>query len=277
MSILFYTDKNFEYMAKYLIESLTIQKVDTEWLYYTIGFDSTIEHPNLIKKRWDIDENKPRFEFYKPSLLLDALKDYDKVIFLDSDIIVGRRFETSKFDHDFDYPLASYGNWEYPWAIIYRDGEKLMINEDKLMKSLDVKERSMYYVYSCFMSVNRKCIDFLKEWESFCINPYFLENREIYYPFQDETSFNVLLWKRNCTQNYGRIFLNTLYSDPLEFVEDKVNDGFEGRVYSVPEQFVDNSSDIMFYHGLKNEVELKNSLNYLRKQSESKGGGAINE
>ena len=165
----------------------------------------------------------------------------------------------------------------YGFESLKKELKKILINEERLMNRLSIKERSMPYVYSCFMSVNRKCIDFLKDWESFCSDSYLLENRSIYYPFQDETSFNVLLWKRNCTQNYGRIFLNTLYSDPLEFVEDKVNDGFEGRVYSVPEQFVDNSSDIMFYHGLKNEVELKNSLNYLRKQSESKGGGAINE
>jgi hypothetical protein len=265
MSILFFTDINFEYMAKYLIESLNIQKVNTELLYYTIGFDSTIDQPNLIKKRWDIDNTKPRFEYYKPTLLLDALENYDNVIFLDSDIIIGKRFNLSKFNHSFDYPLASYGNWEFPWSIIYQDGEKILINEERLMNRLSIKERSMPYVYSCFMSVNRKCIDFLKDWESFCSDSYLLENRSIYYPFQDETSFNVLLWKRECTKNYGRIFLNTLYFDPLEFVEE--NDNFEGRVYSVPEQYVDNSSNVMFYHGLKNKDELEESLKYLKNHS----------
>ena len=128
MSILFFTDAKFEYMAKYLIRSLDIQKVDTDYLYYTIGFDSTIEHPNLIKKRWETNTNIPRFEYYKPTLLLDALKDYNNVIFLDSDIIIGRRFDLSKFDHDFDYPLTSYGNWEFPWAINYQDGKEILVN-----------------------------------------------------------------------------------------------------------------------------------------------------
>ena len=277
MSILFFTDVKFEYMAKYLIRSLDIQKVDTDYLYYTIGFNSTIEHPNLIKKRWETNTNIPRFEYYKPTLLLDALKDYNNVIFLDSDIIIGRRFDLSKFDHDFDYPLTSYGNWEFPWAINYQDGKEILVNEERLMNCLCVKERSMHYVYSCFMSVNRNCIDFLKDWEHFCNNPYLLENRNIFYPFQDETSFNVLLWKKECTKNYGRIFLNTLYFDPLEFVENEENNDFEGRVYSVPEQYVDKASNIMFYHGLKNKDELEDSLQYLEKQSEIKVGGVTNE
>jgi hypothetical protein len=265
MSILFFTDAKFEYMAKYLIRSLDIQKVDTDYLYYTIGFDSTIEHSNLIKKRWETNTNIPRFEYYKPTLLLDALNDYDKIIFLDSDIIVGKRFNLSKFDHNFDYPLASIGNWEFPWAINYQDGEKVLVNEERLMNYLGVKERSMYYVYSCFMSVNKKCINFLKDWEHLCNDPYLIKNQQDFYPFYDETSFNVLLWKRKCIENYGRLYLNTLYFDPLEFVEE--NDDFQGRVYSVPEQYVDNSSDIIFYHGIKDEIELEDSLKYLKNNS----------
>jgi len=268
INILFFTDAKFEYMAKCLIESLDIQKVDAKFLYYTIGFDSNLNHPNLVKKRWQTDISKPRFEFYKPILLLDALNYYDNVVFLDSDIIVGKRFDLSKFYHEYNYPLASIGNWDKPYSFVIHDGKEMRFDEHKLMNYISVTSKSMSYVYSCFMSVNRKCIDFLKEWEEFCSNFYLLENRQSFYPFQDETSFNVLLWKRGCTKNYGRIYLNTLYFDPLEFVEEK--EGFKGNVYSVPEQFVDNSSNVVFYHGMKNEIELESSLNYLRLKVEEK-------
>ena len=139
------------------------------------------------------------------------------------------------------------------------------------MNYLGVKENSMSYVYSCFMSINDKCTDFLKEWKSFCENSYLLENSQSYYPFQDETSFNVLLWKRESTFNYGRIYLNTLFCDPLKFVEESEN--YQGNVFNTPEQYCDNSSNVVFYHGIKDKTELEKSLEYLKTMS----GGGHNE
>ena len=274
MKIVFYTDKNFEYMAQYLIDSLDIQNVNTELLYYTLGFESSINHPNLTKKFWELDKKFPRFEFYKPSIFLDVLErtDTKDFIFLDSDIIVGKRFDISKFKHHYDYPLASIGNWDKPYAYMnYSSGHQEIFDEKKLMNYLGVKENSMSYVYSCFMSINDKCTDFLKEWKSFCENSYLLENSQSYYPFQDETSFNVLLWKRESTFNYGRTYLNTLFCDPLKFVEESEN--YQGNVFNTPEQYCDNSSNVVFYHGIKDKTELEKSLEYLKTMS----GGGHNE
>jgi hypothetical protein len=267
VKIVFYTDKNFEYMAQYLINSLDIQNVNVELLYYTLGFRSLIDHPNLTKRFFELNENLPRFEFYKPSIFLDVLKDTKDFIFLDSDVIVGKRFDISKFKHYYDYPLASVGNWDFPFVHTgYSDGDyDNIVDESRLMKYFGVKNRTMSYVYSCFMSINDNCIDFLKEWKSFCENSYLLEKRKIYYPFQDETSFNVLMWKRKSIFNYGRIYLNTLFFNPLKFVEEC--EDYQGNVFNIPVQYCDNSSNVMFYHGLKDKNELEKSLDYLKNVS----------
>ena len=72
-SVIFYSDKNYEYQAKALIKSILMNmEKDVEMFYYTIGFDSEIEHERLNKIPMPIDENKPTgyrtFEFYKPTI-----------------------------------------------------------------------------------------------------------------------------------------------------------------------------------------------------------------
>jgi hypothetical protein len=266
MDIVFFTDKNFEYMAEYLIKSINIQKIDVKLIYYTINFESTINQSNLIKKLWDLDSNKPRFEFYKPSIFLDALDISDDFIFLDTDIIIGHRFDINKFKHDLDYPLASIGNWQKPYAFVhYPNGHEDVFDEQALMKYLGVPFWTTDYVYTCFMSINKNCRDFLEEWKSFCENSYLLKRRNVYYPLHDETSFNVLLWKRNAKYNYGRIYLNTLFFKPMKFIEETEN--YQGHVFDVLEQYCDNSNRVIFYHGMKDKLELDKAVNYLQEKA----------
>ena len=97
------------------------------------------------------------------------------------------------------------------------------------------------------------------------------ENLKKIKEFQDETSFNVLLWKRESTFNYGRTYLNTLFCDPLKYVEE--NENYHGNVFDIPEQYCDNSSNVIFYHGIKDKTELEKSLEYLKTMS----GGGHNE
>jgi hypothetical protein len=52
-------------------------------------------------------------------------------------------------------------------------------------------------------------------------NPdFFIHDRE-YYPIAEETTINVLLWKRNTKENYGRIFVNTLFSDAIVYTKER--------------------------------------------------------
>ena len=279
MRVVFYTDIKYEYQAKTLIESILTSNEDVEMIYYTIGFDSSLEYPNLIKKFYPIDDKKPRFEFYKPSILLDAIDSFGgHFLFLDSDILVGKRFSVSKIKNDFSFPMCSLGHWEYPFTSSadsnYEDGIFVGENscdESNLMKYLDVEKRSMMYVYTCIVSFNDKCRDIINEWKLVCDDDNLLKKRDFFFPFHDETSLNVILWKRNITKNFGRIYLNTLDFDPLQYLEENNNITGDSNInYGIMGSNLmrcDNSSNVMFYHGIKDQLKLDMSVNYLKNKN----------
>lgn len=136
------------------------------------------------------------------------------------------------------------------------------------MGYLGVPKRTMNYVYTCIINYNIKCLDIIKEWEDICNDEYLLENRESYFPFPDETPLNVILWKKGITENFGRIYLNTLEFEPLKLVEENENlsgdpsnnFGLEGN----PLRRCDNSSNIMMYHGIKDKNVINNSIKYFK-------------
>ena len=278
MKIVFYTDVKYEYQAKALIESILATGENIEMIYYNIGFNSSLEYPKLTKKFFEIDSKKPKFEFYKPSILLDAIDSFGdgNFLFLDSDIIVGRRFSISKVKTDFDFPMCSVGNWDFPFKSSsdshYIDGVFVGDNtcdERNLMKQLDVKARSMMYIYTCLISFNDKCRDIINEWKLLCDDDYLMKNHEFFFPFPDETALNVTLWKRNVNKNFGRIYLNTLEAEPLKYIEENDNiTGDPNLNYGILGSNLmrcDNSSDIMFYHGIKDAKILDDVIEYLKK------------
>lgn len=275
MNIVFYSDYNYEYQAKSLIESILINvKDEVQMIYYTIGFESTLDYPNLTNVFYPKNDNKRFFEFYKPTIMLDAISKFGgNFLFLDTDILIGKRFDISRFNSDLDVPLFPYGNWDYPFLCNGQDqnGEYIdFSNETELMKYFGVGSRSMNYVYTCVFSFNDKCSDVLKEWESMCDNKYLLQDTRKYYPFKDETPLNVILWKRGVKQNLNRIYLNTIQSEPLIYIEE--NDGVAGDAYNMgifgnSNMKCENSSDIMIYHGIKDKVELDKALTYFRSKN----------
>jgi hypothetical protein len=108
------------------------------------------------------------------------------------------------------------------------------------------------------------------EWKSICDNQYLLSKKKIYFPFPDETAINVVLWKRNAKRNLGRVYLNTLDFEPFEYVEK--NDDIKGDPninYGIMGSDLlrcDNSSDIMFYHGIKDESVLDKVIGYMKEK-----------
>ena len=271
-SVIFYSDKNYEYQAKSLIESILMNmEKDVKMFYYTIGFDSEIEHERLNKISIPIDENKPTgyrtFEFYKPNIILEHLDRFGgKALFLDTDIIVGKRFDMNYFENNNDYPLLPNGNWSYPYA--FEGNAKY--DENALMNYFGVSERSMEYVYSNTISFSEKCRDFIMEWKSICDNQYLLSKKKVYFPFPDETAINVVLWKRNAKKNLGRVYLNTLDFEPFEYVEE--NEGIKGDpsinhgIMGSDLLRCDNSSDIMLYHGIKDVSVLDRVITHMREK-----------
>ena len=273
MNIIFYSDYNYEYQAKALIESIILNiKEDVQMIYYTIGFESSLEYDNLTKVPYERDLMKKSFEFYKPSIMLDAIDRFGgDFLFLDTDILIGRRFEISRVINNLDIPLFPYGNWDYPFLFDGVDSNGNHVNfrnEEAIMEYFGVKSRSMNYVYTCVCSFNERCSGILREWKSMCEYSFLLEEDIFkYYPFKDETPLNVILWKRGITQNMGRIYLNTIEAYPLIHIEE--NEGVSGDAYNMgifenPNMKCDNSSEIILYHGIKDRIEIDMALAHMK-------------
>lgn len=123
MNIVFFSDKNYEYQIKSLIKSIEIHNVkNLKFIYFTIGFDSEMEREDLIKRRLESNPKKPRFEFYKPEIVLEVSREFEgHSIFFDSDVIVGRRFNPDLLKTDTNYPVMSIGNWDTPIGFVSKD------------------------------------------------------------------------------------------------------------------------------------------------------------
>ena len=320
LKILIYTDSKYEYQADALLESLHLNgHSNLEVIYYTVGFESNIIYPNLKKKFWPISLNFERFPFYKPGICLDALENYGgNILFLDSDVLIGKRFNPDFFIHDNNYPLLSIGNWEFPFFFTTLDQSSgfprfkpddrvvleaqplfgnivRVVSEDyyevkfdllaepikvaehelrqmvikdysKLMKYYGVEKPTMGYVYSCCISLNSRCKDFVREWKSITENEYLQSFGREYYPISEETSINVTLWKNKALRNYGKIFVNTLHANAVEYVEnndDIKNEDIFGNVL----QKCEDANRTLFYHGMIDSQEIQQVLAFMREKA----------
>lgn len=280
-TILFYSDEKYEYQAETLLKSFELNgKMNYNFLYYTIGFTSTIEFPNLVKKEWPVDEKIPRtnqrvdgvdrpiFEFYKPDICLDALEMYDNLLFMDVDMVISRRFDVGNILNDKSYPLAILSVFEYPFKLTNEpDGSITIYNELALMEYYNVPKRSMWYTGVCFILFNRNCLDFIKEWRSMCKNEFLLQKQVVYFPYPEETPFNLCLWKRGVTENLGHAFVNTHKFSTIKLIEesdDIINCQIDpNNIY----EFCYDSSKIMFYHGTKHKDENEKIFEYFKQRS----------
>lgn len=317
LKILLYTDSKYEYQADALIESLHLNgHGDIKVIYYTVGFVSNIFYPNLEKKYWELNPNFERFPFYKPEICLDALINFGgNILFLDSDILIGKRFKPELFIHANSYPLLSIGNWEFPFYYntldphrgfprfqigdrvvldnkpIFGNIETILDNDSylisfdnlaeptitkeselsqmvikdysPLMKYYGVKSPTMEYVYSCCVSFNVNCEGFIREWKSITENEYLRRFGREYYPIAEETSINVTLWKNKVSENYGRIFVNTLHSEAVKYVESS-DHILNESIFGDPLQKCEDSSKILFYHGMIDPMEIETTLGFMR-------------
>lgn len=280
MVVFLYSDKNYESISISCIRSLK-NKIsdDVKIVYYTIGFDSDFSFQNLTLHRIDANPIYPSFEFYKPELAMltmDLFPD-SHYLFVDSDVLFSKRFNFDMVKHDYPYPMASFGPHEYIYSWVCFNDEIIRFDENKLMQYFNVPERSQRYVFSCFFSFNSNCRDFLLEWYSMCTNKYLLEKRQDYHPFRDETSFNICLWKRGATENYGFAFVNTHVVSTIVEVElgaskrhfdNAVDDNGAALFSHLPQfgykwEYVDDSSKVMLYHGIKNADAMNEALEYL--------------
>jgi hypothetical protein len=154
-----------------------------------------------------------------------------------------------------------------PIKIHYSDLEHRRINDySKLMHYYNIPAPTNTYVYSCCISFNDGCEDFMREWKSITENEYLNSFDREYYPIAEETSMNVTLWKRKVNENYGRIFVNTLFSDVVKYVEENVNLR-NINVFDNPLQKCDDSERVQFYHGMIDPDEINKAVEYFRSKT----------
>jgi hypothetical protein len=270
MVLFLYSDKNCEHQAINCIKSLTYKITDdVKIIYYTIGFKSNFKFKNLIKIPFPIKSEYPKFNYYKAELSLltmDMFPD-EHYIFTDTDVLFSRNFEFEKVKHDLNYPLASFGPHEYPfiWSVV--NGIQSTFDETLLMKYCNVSQRSQRYVWSCFYSFNESCRDFFEEYTSFCQNKYLLDRAWDYFPYFDETPFNICLWKRNAIHNLDFIFVNTHSLKTVQFVEEFKPNGTHMQnsidSFGADWEYIHDASKILLYHGFKNQKDMEKTVEYL--------------
>lgn len=272
MVFFLYSNKAYEHQAISCIKSLYSKATDdVKIVYYTIDFDSDFELDKLYKIKIPLKPQYPSFHYYKAelSILTMDLFPNDYYMFSDTDILYSRKFNFNHMKHNLPYPKASYGPHEYPymWELA-ADGEtRIILDETKLMKYLNVQQRSQRYVWSCVYTFNPQCRDFFEEYMSLCNYKYFLDRRCQYYPMHDETPFNICLWKRNATENLGFAFLNTHILNSVKLVEENVikNKHLNTNVDELGNdwEYIHDSEQIIAYHGFKDKDDMTKTLNYL--------------
>lgn len=269
MVLFLYSDKNCEHQAISCIRSLVHKITDNvKIVYYTVGFDSDFEFKNLHKVRIELKPEYPTFHFYKAELSLltmDLFPD-EYYMFTDTDVVFSRKFNFDMVKHSESYPMASFGPHEFPFMWKQINDNRIIYDEKPLMRYFNVPDRSQRYVWSCFYSFNPNCRDFIEEYISICKNRYLLDRRENYFPFADETAFNVCLWKRGATKNYAFGFVNTHMLSTVQEVENGAsNRHFHNAVdaYGSNWEYVNDPSKVMFYHGFKDKEHMEETVNYL--------------
>lgn len=270
MVILLYSNKNYEHQAIACIKSFESKITDdVKILYFTIGFNSEFQCKNLYKKEI-LNLGYSSFNYYKAELSLKALEyfpDEQNFIFTDTDVLFSKRFNPSELKHNYEYPLAGFGPHEYPFIYEYINGEMIVYNEVKMMQYFNVPIRSQRYVFSCFYTFNRSCIDFLEEFTSICKNEYLQKYSKYYFPFKDETPFNICLWKRNADKNLGFNFVNTHLLSTVKLVEEnnvkEVLPGTNLDSFGADWEYIQDSSKVILYHGFKDESHINPVLEYL--------------
>lgn len=94
-----------------------------------------------------------------------------------------------------------------------------------------------------------------------------MNRSKIYFPFHDETAFNICLWKHNAKESLGYIFVNTHVFDTVKLVEetDIRNQRLGKNIDEMGAdwEYIRDSSQIMFYHGFKAPEHTLPTLNYL--------------
>jgi hypothetical protein len=270
MIIFLYSNKAYERQAISCIKSMEPRIPDSmKIVYFTIGFISKFTTKNLISIPVP-EKNYPSFHYYKSELSLDVMDMFPEetnFFFTDTDVLFSHRVNFNNLVYDCPYPLGVFGPHEYPFIWENINGEIVHYNEELLMKYLNVPSRTVKYQLSCFYSFSKNSYDFFEEYTSLCKNQYLIKRRKHYYPFQDETPFNVCLWKNNAEHSLGHVMVNTHILNTVKLAEEtsvvECKPGTNLDNFGADWEYIHDSSQVILYHGCKETQTTEEILQYL--------------
>lgn len=293
-----FTTEQYLPLAEYLVKS--VKEFSTRpVILFAVNCNIPFDYPNLVKMRIDVQSPNPvhipiqetiiegekiippndyqgcvdrnnilSFQTLnlKPLVMLGALEiGVEKGIFLDADGLAKENIDDLfyNFKDIEDYPLAGKNIHEH---VILNgrgniwDGDKPI--EFPLMDKLNVTSRSCNYVTTNLILFTPKTKEFLNEWVSFIPDKDMLESPAHYLPFQDETLFNVLLWKKVAKKTLPILFYNLIDLNCCcnFYQETKTNVFMESRWQFIPE----TQEQVVYFHGCKSLSEVSKSLDYIK-------------
>jgi hypothetical protein len=286
MIIVTFADKGYEPYVKNLYKSFKVKKdffIQDKFVFYGIDYLPELKGDNVYNYKFTQFKPVPKLNFWKPHILIDLLSKFpeeDNFCFIDADVLIGKRLDFDKLlqNKSFNYPLSPTHNiHEIPfcWAS-YPNGVTFHHTTNGLCEYFNIPVKahitpityiegnSCPYTQTCIMLYNRKHLNFLLEWASMCEYEFLWgPDSLVNYPYQDETAFNVLLWKYNSTETLSPIYVNThtfeAYKKGEETTELTNQDLIEGhnwsRVYDI--------NILMLYHGYKDLAESKKVIDYI--------------
>lgn len=289
MIITTFADKNYELFAHNLYKSFSIKKDFLEkdkFVFYGIDYTPTLKGENLYNFEFKTFKKLPRFNFWKPRILIDLLNKFpeeENFCFIDADVVVGKRIDFDKLlkNKSFDYPLSGHHWCTLPYGYtISSDGTRKDHTTNGLCEYFNIPAKmtveggitegnSCRYVQTCVILYNRKHLNFLKEWESMCEYEFLWgSNTVVNYPYQDETAFNALLWKYKATETLGFIHTNIDNFEAFKKGEETL-ELKDQNLIDHHWSYVGDINDLMVYHGFKDPNESKKVIDYINENLSS--------
>jgi hypothetical protein len=284
ISIILHCTENYLQNSLNLIKSLNLYHDNLDFYLYTLNFqyDSNISNLNTIFISDENIENNMSFVgnqndvnninmiksvFFKSKVVLDTIDNLklDFAIYIDSDILpTGEISELFEFIGQVDdYPLIQQSLFEFP--INYGRGnpfhnggfDETNILEYPLMNEhhIPIRNRTHYSVTSV-MIYNKNCRQFFKEydWLNEKALEMDLEDIKFFYPFSDETTMNVLLWKYKYNKRLPLLQMNI---DDIGNVKEYYESNYDGEkeitsYVRIPSK--NEKKHKLFFHGAKGEL-----------------------
>lgn len=230
---------------------------------------------------------------YKILSCLEALEEFDEVVWLDTDCIASHNIDKVWDYKPNDFPLIpkhrfyNFVNWPHAkmdWRHpgILTSAKKIIGCEDNQFENT--------YLQTCMMVFNKSCKDFYDQ-----VLEYFNVFDKEAFPYGDETIINVLIWKNKFNQNLGDVFLCSYYFSPYiiksfneiskedypklfdpdykNIIPEGIDEDFilsYGKTKSEHNRITlinNNFDDVLFFHGNKSPDLADQFIEYLKNKN----------